>query len=279
MSLNDCSPFVFSENQIVYCHNAAPFYKYSLNDFLYPTRIFLQSFYYSIFYFLNIKSNNYIIVQQESFKQMFCNRYKIDTNKILVSGCNNTYKLKQTFDLIKTNNKIIFIYPTSPLPHKNIEVILKAAKILNECYNDNFEIVLTISGTENRYIKNVYSRYQHIPQIKWVGNLNIDQLYNYYNVSTALIFPSKLETWGLPISEFKLFNKAIIICNEPYAIETVNNYSKIKYFHPDDYLNLSKILASFINSEIIFFDKCLFDNSNTDFHFENFDTLLDYVYK
>ena len=32
------------------------------------------------------------------------------TNKILVSGCNNTYKLKQTFDLIKTNNKIIFIY-------------------------------------------------------------------------------------------------------------------------------------------------------------------------
>ena len=32
-----------------------------------------------------------------------------------------------------------------------------------------------------------------------------------------LIFPSLLETWGLPISEFEQTNKKMILANLPYA--------------------------------------------------------------
>lgn len=279
ISLNDCSPIVLSEKQIVYCHNASPFYKFSFKDLVYPTRIFLQSFYYNLFYYYNLKSNDYIIVQQESFKKLFCNRYKIDSKIVLVNGCSNFTKKNCHFDQINKGNKIVFIYPTSPLPHKNIEVILRAANNLGNCSSDDFEIVLTVSGFENRYIKKLYSEFKHISQIKWVGNLTSDELLRYYNIADALIFSSKLETWGLPISEFKQFNKPIIVCNEPYALETANNYSKIKYFHSDNHFKLSNILTEFINQKDVVFDEVLYSNPEAECHFESFENLLDYVFK
>ncbi len=278
VSLNDCSPIVSAEKQIVYCHNASPFYKFSIKDLIYPTRIFLQSFYYNLFYFINIKSNNFIVVQQESFKMLFCDRYKIDSAKVLVNGCSNvTYKSSQ-YNQSYNRDKVVFIYPTSALPHKNIDVILKAADNLGNYSSANFEIVLTISGLENRYIKNLYKRFKHIPQIKWVGNLNTEELLSYYQIADALIFSSKLETWGLPISEFKEFNKPIILCNEPYAIETANNYTKIKYFNSDNHLELANILKEFIDKKLVLFDESLVKNIETEYHFESFEKLLDYVF-
>lgn len=279
ISLNDCSPIVSSEKQIVYCHNAAPFYKFSFKDLVYPTRIFLQSFYYNLFYIFNLNSNDYIVVQQESFKQLFFNRYKIDPAKVLVNGCNNFTLMNSHFSQINKDKKIVFIYPTSALPHKNIEVLLRAANNLEKCSSDNFEIILTISGFENRYIKKLYSRFKHVSQIKWVGNLTTDQLLSYYNIADALIFSSKLETWGLPISEFKQFNKPIIICNEPYALETANVYSKIKYFNSDDHIGLSNILLEFINKKDLVFDEVLYSNPETEYYFESIENLLDYVFK
>ena len=54
-----------------------------------------------------------------------------------------------------------------------------------------------------------------------------------------MIFPSKLETWGLPISEFKQFDKPIIVSDLPYAKETVNSYDKVSFFDPTNALELS----------------------------------------
>ena len=76
----------------------------------------IATFYYSIFYFLNIKSNNYIIVQQESFKQMFCNRYKIDTNKILVSGVSIVKKTNKSQD----GEQQSFSYNESHIDYSNV---------------------------------------------------------------------------------------------------------------------------------------------------------------
>ena len=45
-------------------------------------------------------------------------------------------------------------------------------------------------------------------------------MYEKYNKIDCLIFPSKLETWGLPISEFMAFDKPMLIADLPYAHET-----------------------------------------------------------
>lgn len=61
-----------------------------------------------------------------------------------------------------------------------------------------------------------------------------------------------LETWGLPITEYKLFNKPILAANLPYAHETVGNYNKVNFFNPDDAQMLSKYIMTFIENNSIF---------------------------
>ena len=47
-----------------------------------------------------------------------------------------------------------------------------------------------------------------------------------------MIFSSLLETWGLPISEYKMLNKPIFLSDLPYAHETLGDYSKSRFFDP-----------------------------------------------
>ena len=208
----------------------------------------------------------------------YCEKYKVDSSKVLVNRFNNTYKYNNNKS--KDNSNLIkFIYPTSPSPHKNIEVILHAASILENKNIKNFEIILTINGTENKYIKNLFNKFKYISQLKWVGFLNSEDLINYYHNVNALIFSSKLETWGLPITEFKFFNKPIIICNEPYAIETASNYNKLKYFNTLDELTLSEILEEFICKIHVEFDTPLHISIKSNLHIDNFENLLDYAFR
>ncbi|WP_250854924.1 hypothetical protein [Escherichia coli] len=46
-----------------------------------------------------------------------------------------------------------------------------------------------------------------------------------------MCFPSKLETWGLPLSEAKTYKKWIFAADLPYAHEVLYNYSKLDIFH------------------------------------------------
>ena len=58
----------------------------------------------------------------------------------------------------------------------------------------------TISGNENKYAKQLLDKYKGISEIKFLGLLSREQVFTIYQQCDALIFPSKLETWGLPIT-------------------------------------------------------------------------------
>jgi glycosyltransferase involved in cell wall biosynthesis len=49
-----------------------------------------------------------------------------------------------------------------------------------------------------------------------------------------VLFPSKLETWGLPISEAKALGKPLFVADLPYAHETVGIYANVSFLPPDD---------------------------------------------
>ena len=69
----------------------------------------------------------------------------------------------------------------------------------------------------------------------------------YYKSSENIIFPSKLETWGLPISEAKAFGKNIILADLEYAHETLGTYENVMFFDPDNAKELSEKMKILIN--------------------------------
>lgn len=254
-SLHDITPSVGNIPQAVYCHNPSPFNTINASDiYLQPTQFFFRLF-YRYLYQINIKKNKYVIVQQLWMKNRFVGMFDLDKNKIIVAPP-QIPKISDEFIVSNSNSKNqdnikLFFFPTFPRPFKNIEVICEAARlVLNE--NPNFKIIITIDGSENKYSKAVVTKYQDVKNISFVGLIKRDEVYSYYSQIDALIFPSKLETWGLPISEFKQFEKPMLIADLPYAKETVGNYEQVNFFRPDDARQLSELILNHLNNKVKF---------------------------
>ena len=150
------------------------------------------------------------------------------------------------------NKDIIFIYPAFPRVFKNFEVLAEAAQYLYEHGRINFKVILTINGNENNYARHIVDKYKKIPTISFVGLKTRDEIITLYQQSSVLVFPSKLETWGLPITEAKQFNIPIILADLPYAHETIGSYDKVKFFNPDDHIQLAECMESFMDGILVY---------------------------
>jgi glycosyltransferase involved in cell wall biosynthesis len=148
--------------------------------------------------------------------------------------------------------KTTFLYPALPRVFKNFEVIAEAAKLLFEQGTSNFDVLLTISGDENKFARYIIKKYKDIPTISFIGLKTRDEIFALYRQVDALIFSSKLETWGLPITEAKQFDKPMILSDLPYARETVGSYDKVKFFQPDDCFQLADFMKSFIDKSLVY---------------------------
>lgn len=77
--------------------------------------------------------------------------------------------------------------------------------------------------------------------IDLIGPLTKDEVYDFYQKS-ILLFPSYIETVGLPLLEAKKHHAPIIAANLDYAREVLNDYDKVKYFNPDDPEKLAMLM-------------------------------------
>lgn len=250
LSLHDITPVVNAEVKAVYCHNPSPFYKFSLKD-IFSFKFFIFNIFYNYVYKINIRSNSFVIVQQDWLRKEFYSRFNIPLDKIIVA-----YPiLDGDFTISKVNSEyrsvVTFFYPSFPRVFKNFEVICEAVKAIGKI-DKPFEVIFTIDGTENLYSRWIYRKYHNLKPIRFIGLQKRETIYKIYEQVDCLVFPSKLETYGLPLSEFKIFQKPILAANLPYARETIGNYDKVSFFDPADYLTLSKLMNEIIDDTIQF---------------------------
>lgn len=244
ISLHDITPKVIANRIYTYCHNPSPFMKKNIKNVKYSFTNVMFSLFYKYLYRINIKSATAIIVQQDWIRKEFLEMYPV-RNVIVAKP---SIKIDFSFvDKSIENIKTCFVFAAYPRWFKNFEVICEAAKLI-ESYD--FEIWFTINGTENRYSKELYGKYKDIKKIKWLGLKTRQEVFNLYNFSNCMIFPSTVETWGLPITEYKETGKPIILADLPYAHETVGNYKKCTFFDPNDcYMLADQMKTVILNNE------------------------------
>jgi glycosyltransferase involved in cell wall biosynthesis len=275
LSLHDMTPNVISEKRVVYCHNPSPFFRINFKQFWLEPRLGFFNLFYNLMYKINLNKNDYVIVQQCWIRDIFLKKYQFK-NQILVSRPNvkvNSPLLEE--NVIKMNDDFVFFFPSFPRVFKNFECICESMIILNKL-DLNSVLYLTITGNENKYSRWLYKKYGAIKNIKFIGKLSLDEVYDLYKKCDVVIFPSKLETWGLPISEAIAFNKNLIVSDLPYAHETANNYNNIIYFDPNSPEKLAAIMQNAINGNISFNQKSNFSDSQALYKNweENFEKIL-----
>lgn len=242
LSMHDITPNVVAKKRITYCHNATFCFKANLNIWKFDKKVYLFSKFYKYLYAINIRKNKHVIVQQNWIANEFMKAYKVASVYVLHPNVNINIPI-----VVDNSNSIpIFVYPTFPRAFKNIETVCEAIILLKKMTTKKFQFWVTIDKNQNKYAQYLVEKYSYISEIKFVGLKTREQVYEMYNESSCLIFPSKLETWGLPITEYKFFNKPIIVADEKYAIETIGNYNKAIYFESDNTRKLAGFMLDHI---------------------------------
>ncbi len=248
-SLHDITPNVTAEVRAVYCQNPSPFYRFSFHSLAVSPALALFSLFYKYLYRINIRKNDRVVVQQEWIRMAFEKMFGI--RDVVVA-----YPIMHNFGaptIIEENTaKTTFFYPAFPRVFKNLEVVAEAARLLYEQGRSDFKVIMTIDGKENSYARQIVARYKDVPTILFIGILPHDEVYRLYGHARALIFSSKLETWGLPISEFKGFSKSMLLPDLPYAHETLGDYDKVKFFDPNDPHQLAEYMKHFLDGSLVY---------------------------
>lgn len=251
LSLHDTTPNINAKTRAVYCHNPSPFYKPRLSDIKYNIKEYLFSKFYKYLYQINIQKNSFIIVQQEWLRNEFSRLFKIKAKKIIVAPPKQKTHTTQILKEHKIDSNIkTFFFPAFPRTFKNFEDICEACKILSSKGVHNYCVILTIDGSENIYANDIRQKYSQIDEITFNGLMKPEEVYETYSQSDCLLFPSKLETWGLPISEFIQFNKPMIIADLPYAHETSNGGKQVAFYKVSTPQHLANLMLSVINGNL-----------------------------
>lgn len=257
LSLHDTTPNVKAKSQAVYCHNPFPFYRWSWKECFLAPKIVLFSMFSHWIYKKGIHKNKAVIVQQKWLKDEFCQRFNLPEDKVIVALPVEPNIEIGTMSPKKTSMGIFrFIYASSPNSHKNFECLCRATKILEKSdLKVDFEVCITVTGDENKYARWLYRKWgTSLKNLKFIGFQDRTSLFSLYNESDCLVFPSKVETWGLPISEFSTFRKPMLLSNRNYAKETAAGKTRVAFFDPDNPSQLAEQMKLMLENDTSFKD-------------------------
>ena len=242
LSLHDTSPRVQAKRQAVYCHTLFPFMKSRLRDWRMDYKIGLFSLLTKYAYRWNVHSNRYLIVQQAWMRDAMASLTGVDTSSIIVAP--PAFR-PLGIPSIKPVVPYTFLYPSTADVHKDFETLCEAARILEQRMGEGrFKVLLTVRGDENRYARWLHRRWNDVRSLELRGFLPRERLAMAYGNASCLVFPSRAESWGLPISEFLPTGKPMILADLPYAHETAAGAKEVAFFPVSDAGTLADLMQA-----------------------------------
>ena len=246
-SLHDTTPRVIAKRQAVYCQTSFPFFKWKMQDLRFDVKIVLFALFTRFAYQVNIKRNRYLVVQTDWLRDGFSKMFGIPKNRFIV--CPPERKPVEFTKMDIGHEVYTFIFVSTPDCHKNFETLCQATSELEHRVGiGRFKVVLTIKGDENKYSRWLHDRFGTVSSMDFEGLMPKDKLYSYYECADCLVFPSRVETWGLPITEFAPTGKPMLLADLPYAHETAAGCRKVAFFNPESPADLADKMEALLRS-------------------------------
>lgn len=238
LSLQNIITFGIKVPQYTYIHQSIPYQDIKKFSFFKKNEMNIAFCQYVIGAIINLsaKKADGVIVQTEWMKNAVSKKAHINENKIITAFPDVEKFDRSKYNYNFKNNQ--FFYPTNNEIYKNIDCIINACNVLNKKDIKDFKVYLTLpKGTINH--KN----------IECVGYLDKDKMLKMY-ASCSLIFPSYIETIGLPLLEAKDIGTVILSSDCPYSRESVGSYSNAYFFDPFNSEDLAELMYKVIANNI-----------------------------
>lgn len=227
--------------QTVYLHQSIPFTNYRFSIWNDP-RLWVYQNVIALMIFHSLRKANKVIVQTNWMKDAVIKRLSIFPESIVVEKPVFKLPAGKKFDCSNYSNR--FFYPATGFTYKNHITLYRAAAMLKRAGINNFEITLTL--TEAGLPSECRALHKELDGIiKLVGVLKHEQVIDEY-CRSVLVFPSYIETFGLPLLEAKTCDSYIISSDEPFSREILNEYDRVTFFPARDYKQLAELMKQFI---------------------------------
>ena len=233
--------FRYSNNipNFIYFHQALPFSSKRWNPFKKTERtLWFYKNVYPFFIKLFINKNTEIFVQTNSVRNNFAYHFNFPINKIhVVSPKFNplTINHAEHLSLKCDEDRLNIFYPATTFPYKNHQIILNALNKIDPELVKLITLHLTCKRSDLKYLEPLF----HNININFLGEIPHSKVIETYLRSDALLFPSYIETYGLPLIEAASLGLPIIVADLPYAREVLMDYEGVK-FVPYDNIQLWK---------------------------------------
>lgn len=238
---------------ITYFHQALPLYKYpiAINDRFAKT-YYMYHYVYPLYVKLLLKYTDFMAVQTNVIKKKFSQKFKYDEDKIGVFFPNSEMpsNIEGTCDRIN-NNYINFIFPGTANTYKEHLTLVKALLIIKEkypSYLNRFKIHFTAKESDNTELFNFIKSKGFENVFCFQGTMPHDDLLRMYKSCDGLLFPSVIETVGLPLLEAANFGLPVIANDIDFVHEVLIGYKGIEFVTLHDYNSWAKHIISIIDT-------------------------------
>lgn len=249
VSLQNTTVNVKADKHIVYLHQGIflsdldwSFFKsnekkYAFYKYIYPFFVFL------------FNSNKVtFVVQTEWMRQALISKFKIKSSNVRnikpdVLKPNNLFSTPTTS---KENEYFNFFYPASSELFKNHRLIVETLNVLKLRGEDlsKIRISFTFDKADFTALSELIDEYKLSDNFLFLGSLSYPEVIKYYMSSDAVIFPSEIESFGLPLLEAAYLGKRIIALDTSFAREVLEQYVGVKFVPKDKYIWAEEMFAA-----------------------------------
>lgn len=226
----------------VFLQNRYLFGKHKFRSFSWKARIRLHM--ERLWFRFRMKPEYRIIVQSETMQREL-NRALGFNSEVLpfLPRCETAAAFPQA--LVSMNNLYEFIYVSSGEPHKNHHNLIEAWKLL-AMQGHRPQLLITLDPSSSSALVKQIDRavLDHGLAIKNLGAVPPTQVRSFYLQSKALIFPSRLESFGLPLLEAKQLGLPILAPELDYVRDVVE---PVQSFDPDSPISIARAVMRHMN--------------------------------
>lgn len=218
--------------QLVYIHQSLPYSEES-NWSIFKKderKYWFYRYLFKIWINLTVKGKAKVVVQTNWMKEALINN-SFKKEDILVSLPNVNDINIGTIKPIRKEKKYLF-YPAAEYKYKNHDILVEAVKNLNTMKNNtelSFKIVLTLG--EDSALHRKVNELGLNKYFEFIGQTSFVDVLSLYKGCQAILFPSYIETVGLPLIEGSAFGKRILVADCEYSREILSDY-KLASFIP-----------------------------------------------
>jgi len=183
----------------------------------------------------SIKRDSTIVVQTNWMKEAVSSKLEIPHSQIHVIKPEMKPLSKPEIEHSDLTSYHLF-YPAVPgVSYKNHELLIRMLSSVKKNKHDLYSklrLSFTCKPDDNKLTKYYYRLSKKLAvdeRIDWKGYLSKNEMVREYLESDIILFPSKLETFGLPLVEAASLGKPILVLDKPYAHDVLVEYEGAKF--------------------------------------------------